>query len=89
MAARYRTARTGAEAHFDLIAGDLLDLDGAPWEACPRNFLRSALAALKTATGLTMIASFEHEFQAIDHGWPEAHPFGLAALRRADPSRRA
>ena len=86
--ARFRTAATGSATDFDLMLGDLEELDGSPWAACPRGALRQALADLDRATGLSMIASFEHELQVIDAPWPAAHPFGVAALRRADPSRR-
>ncbi|MDH2393712.1 glutamine synthetase family protein [Streptomyces sp. HNM0663] len=38
---------------------DLVQLDDAPWDACPRTFLKSALAA---AGELQIVASFEPEF---------------------------
>ncbi len=49
-----------ASEHFFL--GDLRHLDGAPWECCPREFLRRALDALKAEAGLALYAAFEHEF---------------------------
>jgi glutamine synthetase len=45
--------------------GDILTTDEAPWECCPRHFLRRALAALDAATGqrgVDMLAAFEQEF---------------------------
>lgn len=42
---------------------DLVQLDGTPWEACPRTFLKSALAA---AGDLQVVASFEPEFTLCD-----------------------
>ncbi|GHE48657.1 glutamine synthetase [Streptomyces longispororuber] len=38
---------------------DLMTLDGKPWEACPRSFLKDALAA---AGDLRVVAAFEPEF---------------------------
>ena len=44
--------------HFYL--GDVLNLDGTPWDCCPRGLLKSALAELE-AEGLQLNAAFEHE----------------------------
>ena len=85
LSARFRTSATGTATGLDLVMGDLEELDGTPWAACPRNQLRQALADLRGAAGFSMVASFEHEFQALDAPWPAAHPFGIAGLRRADP----
>jgi glutamine synthetase len=49
-----------ASEHF--FIGDIRELDGTPWACCPRDFLRRALAALKSETGLELYAAFEHEF---------------------------
>jgi glutamine synthetase len=79
--------RVGAEpagSAFELVLCDIVETDGAPWECCPRTFLKRALAALSERAGATVTASFEHEFQLLH---PErAHlPFSLAALRAAEP----
>ncbi|WP_329269246.1 glutamine synthetase family protein [Streptomyces sp. NBC_01451] len=42
---------------------DLVQLDGTSWDACPRTFLKSALAA---AGDLDVVASFEPEFTLCD-----------------------
>lgn len=42
---------------------DLVQLDDTPWDACPRTFLKSALAA---AGELQVVASFEPEFTLCD-----------------------
>lgn len=68
--------------HF--LHSDITDLAGAPWECCVRSMLKAAMADLE-ALGLRLVASFEHEFQIVDAGWPAAPAFSLAALRRADP----
>src|SRR5690606_10094783 len=43
------------------MLSDLRERDGSPWAACPRAFLRDAVAALATE-GLTVMAAFEPEF---------------------------
>ncbi len=76
--------------------GDVLTPQGAPWACCPRGFLRRAIAALREATGLEVIAAFEQEFTYAGvpdrpasyrlRGVREAGRFGgllLAALARA------
>ncbi|QPC42380.1 glutamine synthetase [Kaustia mangrovi] len=50
----------GAPEHF--VLGDIRHLDGTAWACCPRDFLRRGLDALKAEAGLTLKASFEHEF---------------------------
>src|SRR6266487_5571385 len=43
------------------MAADLVRLDGKPWEACARTFLKQAIAEL-AAEGYAMRAAFEPEF---------------------------
>jgi glutamine synthetase len=43
------------------MMSDLMDLDGNPWAACPRSFLRSAIAEA-AHDGLMLQAAFEPEF---------------------------
>ena len=45
-----------------LMLSDIVETDGSPWAACPRQFLADALAALQAEFGLTMLAAFEQEF---------------------------
>lgn len=85
MDARYRTSATGAESSFDVIMGDLVELDGTPWHCCPRGLLRRACEALRAATGLTLRVAFEQEFQLIGSVLSAEHPLSVAALRRVDP----
>ena len=68
-----------------LLLGDFLELDGAPWECCPRYFLRRGLAALHAEFGLTLLATFEQEMTYT--GVPErpGSPYTLEALRRQGP----
>lgn len=83
--ARYRSERSGASTAFDMVCGDIVELDGKPWSGCTRTQLRQALSDFKAATGLNVIASFEQEFQIFGADFPAAHALSLAALRRADP----
>lgn len=51
-------------AHAPGAAGvlcDLIDVDGQPWAACPRDFLRRTVARAD-ALGLSILAAFEPEF---------------------------
>lgn len=66
-----------------IYVADQVGLDGRPWECCPRQALRSALDDLRAATGLEVVASFEHEFTL--GGLPESAPFSFARLRSAEP----
>lgn len=83
--ARFRTELTGTKTAFDMVMGDLTDLDGVPWCGCTRSLLKAALADLKRLTGLSLVAAVEQEFQLIGTGSVGAHPFSLSAMRRTDP----
>src|SRR3984893_10035277 len=52
------------------MLADLVKTDGSPWEACPRTFLKQALAEL-AGEGYSMQAAFEPEFTV---GRREASP---------------
>lgn len=82
--ARYRTSKTGSQTPFDMVPGNLVELDGSPWSCCTRTMLADALAELKAKTGLTLAAAFEHEFKLLDAGLPKEHVMSFAGLRRAD-----
>lgn len=84
-AARYRTGATGAATAFDMVIGDIVGLDGAPWSCCPRAILKQTVESVRAATGLALRVSFEQEFQLFGADLPPAHPLSMAALRRADP----
>lgn len=84
-AARYRLRLEGSASELDMVMCDIAELDGAPWVCCPRSFLRSALSDLEREAGVTLQATFEHEFQILDADWPGAPAFSLQAQRRADP----
>lgn len=68
-----------APEHFML--GDLRRTDGEPWECCPREFLRRAIAAL-ASEDYQLQAAFEHEFVYTGVEPFAASPYSLAAFRR-------
>ncbi len=45
--------------------GNISDLSGEPWECCTRSLLIGAIDRLKTATGLELRCTFEHEFMFV------------------------
>ena len=51
------------------MLGDLLTRDGAPWGACPRAFLRDAVAEAHQE-GYAVVAAFEPEFTLLRDGVP-------------------
>ncbi|MBB3771411.1 glutamine synthetase [Angulomicrobium tetraedrale] len=53
------------------------------WDCCTRTFYARALDALKAETGLTLAASFEHEF-TLEAETPVERGFTFAAARRAN-----
>ena len=67
---------------LEFVLCDIAEIDGRPWECCPRTFLREAVEQLRDELGLHVLASFEHEFQLLDQQ-PAALPFSLEAQRRA------
>ncbi len=69
--------------HFLLC--DARTPDGAPWDACPRALLRSALSALRDETGLRLRAAFEQEFVLVGHTASPPPAFSHEALRLAEP----
>lgn len=63
------------------VLADVMELDGAPWACCPRDFLKRGIARLEEA-GFRMRAAFEHEFT---YQGVEEHPnsaYNLESFRR-------
>ena len=77
--ARVDFADGTAPEHF--ILGDIRNTDGSPWECCPREFLRRAVAALDAASGLHLVAAFEQEFVYTGVEDRAGHPYSLGAWR--------
>jgi glutamine synthetase len=65
--------------HF--FIGDLRTTEGAPWECCPREFLRRATASL-ARTGYGLVAAFEQEFVYTGIEDQAGAPYSLSAFRR-------
>jgi glutamine synthetase len=72
------------ESPLEFMLCDISQIDGEPWDCCPRRFLREALGELEDELGLHLWASFEHEFQLLDDA-PAPAAFSLEALRRSEP----
>jgi glutamine synthetase len=85
LGARYHTGATGSPTAFEMVIGDIVQLDGTPWSCCTRTQLRDALADLQALAGVSLLASFEHEFQIFGAQSAAAHSLSLEALRRLDP----
>ncbi|GFE52517.1 glutamine synthetase [Roseobacter cerasinus] len=58
----------GPREHFML--GDIVTLEGAPWDFCTRHILRGALDRLHRLSGARLFSAFEHEFQLKGSGQP-------------------
>ena len=66
----------------DFLLGDILTIDGAPWEFCPRHVLRRALDRLQAETGFKLLAAFEQEFIYSGVAASPMQPYELDAYRR-------
>lgn len=62
------------------MLGDIVTLDGDPWEFCTRSILRCALERLKAIAGVDLLSAFEQEFQIRDARCETGTAFGLAAF---------
>jgi glutamine synthetase len=81
---RVRVESGAGDAALEMVLCDIVQTDGSSWECCPRTFLRDALVQLRDELELTLVASFEHEFQ-LRLAEPPALAFSLEELRRAEP----
>lgn len=68
-----------------VVLADMKNVDGTPWDCCPRTFLRDAIADFRTETGMTLLASFEHEFTLLDGEDAVSKPFSLRNLIDREP----
>jgi len=69
-----------APEHF--ILGDIRNTDSSPWECCPRDFLRRAMAELDAASGLHPLVAFEQEFVYTGVLDRPGHAYSLGAFRQ-------
>jgi glutamine synthetase len=85
---RTAVSAEGEHGAMELLLCDIVELDGRPWQCCPRSFLREALGELERELGARVVASFEHEFQLLPSGGTGAKPSGAGqgAGQPAPPS---
>ncbi|MCP5152594.1 MAG: glutamine synthetase [Ectothiorhodospiraceae bacterium] len=83
--ARFEIDLGGRAPPRDFALGDILELDGTPWECCTRSILKSALARLERVAGVRLRAAFEHEFQLKGPARPRGDAYSMAGFeaRRA------
>jgi glutamine synthetase len=84
LATRITVAADDDWTALELVLCDLVEIDGEPWECCPRTFLREAVVDLERELGAVLLASFEHEFQLMLDA-PARPPLSLEAQRCVDP----
>lgn len=65
----------------DFVLGDVLHLDGRPWECCTRSILKSSLERLQAVTGFSLFGAFEHEFHLPNRGKASGEGYALSAFR--------
>ena len=65
----------------DFALGDVLHLDGRPWECCTRGVLKAALERLNACSGLSLFGAFEHEFHLPDRIGAKGEGYGFGAFR--------
>lgn len=61
-----------------VMLGDIVSLDGDPWNCCTRSILKNALRRLEEVAGLNVTSAFEHEFQLVGRGGDDAGGSGSA-----------
>lgn len=55
--------RFADDRHTHFMLGDIVTLEGEPWDFCTRSLLKVALQRLDEVAGVKLLAAFEHEFQ--------------------------
>jgi glutamine synthetase len=65
----------------DFVLGDVLHLDGRPWECCTRSILKTALERLHSVAGVTLFGAFEHEFHLPYREGGSGEGYALSAFR--------
>ncbi len=69
----------GVPEHF--VLGDILTLEGEPWECCTRGILKKALDRLEAVGGVRLKAAFEHEFHIMAGQYPIGEAYTLSGYR--------
>jgi len=76
---RFEIPAEDNEPALHAVICDSRPAPGETWGACVRQFCRDAIADLKTATGLDLIAAFELEFLLEGEGFESEAPFSFRA----------
>ena len=71
---------SGPLEHFYI--GNILHLDGTPWECCTRSLAQKAMAELEREAGLLFYSAFEHEFFYTGADSANWSGFGLDCYRQ-------
>ncbi len=61
--------------------GDIVSLEGEPWECCTRAILKKALGRLEQAAGVRLKAAFEHEFHIMAPQYGVGEAYTLSGYR--------
>ena len=61
--------------------GDIVSLEGEPWECCTRAILKKALGRLEQAGGVHLKAAFEHEFHIMAPQYAVGEAYTLSGYR--------
>lgn len=77
----------GSPAEYFFL-GDIRTPGGAPWDFCPRQVLRRALADLHRETGLQLLAAFEQEFTYSGVPVHPPNPMSSTPIAARDPSAK-
>lgn len=62
------------------MLGDIVSLEGEPWDFCTRSLLKSALGRLQDVGGVRLLAAFEHEFHLKDDSPLVGEAYGRAGF---------
>ncbi|MEQ1941621.1 glutamine synthetase family protein [Mesorhizobium sp. VNQ89] len=81
-AAKFTIPGSGDEPDLHAVICDSKVDEQTPWDCCGRSFLRAALDDLKAEAGVTIFASFEHEFLLTGPDFRPATPFSMTAARQ-------
>ena len=68
-----------------IILGDILNLNGAPWDCCLRGLLKRALLRLEAEAGVRLLVSFEHEFHVDAATERPGDSYAASSLRGIEP----
>jgi glutamine synthetase len=69
------------QPRLHMLLADIVELDGAAWSCCPRDFLRRGLTALEEEFGVVVDVGFEHEFFHLGVPAVPGTAYGFSALR--------